>query len=565
MTFRVWASTALLMALAAPAFAKPQSVAKPRLVIAISVDQLSSDLFARYRPIVTGGLKTLSSGVVFESGYQSHAATETCPGHSTILSGIRPARSGIIGNDWFGTRGKPTDGRAFRDDVYCVEDAVNGKPNEPRRVSFQNVSADFKTLGDRLKARFGARSRVFGVGGKDRAATLMAGKAADQVWWYDTAKPGFVTYLPNDPPYGNIPKSPPAIIATVNQAIVDTIATKAPPPPVSADCAALVKPILVSGNQAIGATSGAAASNPSIFRATPELDSRTLEIAEALVKDFDLGAPGRTDVLAISLSVTDYVGHSFGSGGPEMCMQMAALDARLDTFLKAIEARNIPFVVALTADHGGHDVPERGGNGLGRSPIGLGLSGINEAVGRLLSLKPVLDEKGKAVPFVTAKGVPGDLWLTDAVPAERRADVVALLKGAISGLQGVEAVFTRDEIMATPMPKSAPDRWSQIERVRASYMDGRSGALYVVLKEALNPIAIGGPGYVATHGSSWDYDRRVPILFWQPGMATSARPEAIETVDILPTLAALVGLPVPPASIDGQCRDLDPGPRNTCP
>ena len=91
---------AVLLALGACSVAA-QPPGRPRLIVAISVDQFSADLFAQYRQYFTGGLRRLEQGVVFPSGYQSHAATETCPGHSTILTGDRPARTGIIANDWF--------------------------------------------------------------------------------------------------------------------------------------------------------------------------------------------------------------------------------------------------------------------------------------------------------------------------------------------------------------------------------------------------------------------------------------------------------------------------------
>jgi predicted AlkP superfamily pyrophosphatase or phosphodiesterase len=91
------------------------------------------------------------------------------------------------------------------------------------------------------------------------------------------------------------------------------------------------------------------------------------------------------------------------------------------------------------------------------------------------------------------------------------------------------------------------------QRVRASFDLTRSGDLYVVLKQFISPIAKPSPGYVATHGSPWDYDRRVPVLFWRKGVAAAVRTEAVDTVDILPTLGAMVGLAVPAGSIDGRC------------
>ena len=102
------------------------------------------------------------------------------------------------------------------------------------------------------------------------------------------------------------------------------------------------------------------------------------------------------------------------------------------------------------------------------------------------------------------------------------------------------------------MPTGAPDKWSVAERVRASFDPQRSGDLFVVLKRNVSPVATPGEGYVTTHGSVWDYDRRVPILFWRRGMTPSNRADHVSTVSILPTLAAGIGLPLG-KPVDGPC------------
>jgi hypothetical protein len=115
-------------------------------------------------------------------------------------------------------------------------------------------------------------------------------------------------------------------------------------------------------------------------------------------------------------------------------------------------------------------------------------------------------------------------------------------------------VLTASELARTPLPTTSPDRWSLLERVRATFDPSRSGDLYVVLKEWVTPIAKPGPGYVAGHGTPWDYDRRVPILFMANGLKPAAPAAAADTADILPTLAAWIGLPINPGSVDGKCR-----------
>jgi alkaline phosphatase len=114
-----------------------------------------------------------------------------------------------------------------------------------------------------------------------------------------------------------------------------------------------------------------------------------------------------------------------------------------------------------------------------------------------------------------------------------------------------------------PPPSGPVDEWSLAERFRASFDPERSGDLVVALKPHITPI-VDVSTYVATHGSAWNYDRRVPVLFYQPGMAGFEQALPVETVDILPTLAALIRLPIPPAEIDGRCLDLDAGIDDTC-
>ena len=124
----------------------PPAAPAPRLIVAISVDQFSADLLDAYRNHVTGGLARLLKGAVFPNGYQSHAATETCPGHSTILTGFRPEHTGIIANNWI-------DQRVSREDksIYCAEDeTVPGSSTQHYTVSDRHLRVP--TLGERMKA-----------------------------------------------------------------------------------------------------------------------------------------------------------------------------------------------------------------------------------------------------------------------------------------------------------------------------------------------------------------------------------------------------------------------------
>ena len=136
-------------------------------------------------------------------------------------------------------------------------------------------------------------------------------------------------------------------------------------------------------------------------------------------------------------------------------------------------------------------------------------------------------------------------------PADRKR----LLDAAVAAYKAhpqVEAVFTASELAATPVPTGAPSAWTPKQRARASFYQPRSGDFVVLLKKDVTPIP-DTTRYVATHGSAWDYDRRVPVLFWRKGMAATPSDSVVDTVDIMPTLAAWLGLPVAAGSIDGHC------------
>jgi predicted AlkP superfamily pyrophosphatase or phosphodiesterase len=515
--------------LAAPAAAQP---APPKLLIAISVDQLSGDLFDQYRASFTGGLARLArEGTLFPNGYQSHAATETCPGHSTLLTGRRPASTGIVANDWI-------DQGAARADkhVYCAEDESEpGTTFANYRVSPAHLKV--QTLGDRLKAA-NPRSRNVAIAGKDRAAVMMGGRSVDQRWYWDGK--AWSTDLGTPPP---------ASIAALKQVFAARLAQPSEPLVPPALCTARAKAYTVAPNLTVGnGTLQRAAGDARFVRAHPDFDGAGLAGAAALVAELGLGKGAAPDVLSVGLSATDYIGHAYGSGGQEMCLQMLSLDRDLGDFLTRMDQTGVDYAVVLTADHGGMDVAERlkdrGNAQAQRADPALAAAEL----GKLLA-----PQFGRTGPVLLGVGIGNDVWLDRALdPATARRVLAATLQRYRAHPQ-VEAAFSRAEIMQVAMPSGAPDRWSVIQRVRASFDPARSGDLYVVLKQFVSPIARPAAGYTATHGSVWDYDRRVPMIFWRRGTAAAVRTEAVETADILPTVGPLLGLAVPAASVDGRC------------
>ena len=545
-------AAALLLATAMPVMAQgpapaPASTAPatpPKLIVAISVDQFSADLFSEYRQYYVGGLERLTQGAVFPRGYQSHAATETCPGHSTILTGSRPSRTGIIANNWIDLGTARTDKT-----VYCAEDESQPGSSSDKYVA-SPIHLKVPTLGGRMKLANPA-TRVVSIAGKDRAAIMMGGPTADQVWWLGGPQ-GYVSYKGI---------ATPPLVAKVNGAMAQRLAQANPGFELPQQCVS--KDFAVrAGDRSVGTGRFARdAGDYNAFRISPEQDAMTLAFAAAAIENMDLGKQAQTDIISIGLSATDYIGHSYGTEGTESCIQVARLDQELGAFFDRLDKDGIDYAVVLTADHGGHDLPERHRmNAMpmeSRVDIALTPKALNATIAQQVGMP------GRTL--IWADGAAGDLYFDRGLSAAERAKVEAATLRLLRAHPQVQAVFTKAEIAATPSPTGRPENWSLIQEARASFYPERSGDLLVLLKPNIMSIPERAVmGAVATHGSPWDMDRRVPILFWRKGMRHFEQPLGVETVDILPSLAALIGLPVPKTEIDGRCLDLIAGDGDSC-
>jgi predicted AlkP superfamily pyrophosphatase or phosphodiesterase len=544
MKFASTFAAAIALVAAAPSFAQqaapPAPRQTPKLVVVISVDQFSADLFAEYRARYSQGFARLLSGAVFPAGYQSHAATETCPGHSTILSGDHPSRTGIIANDW-------TDFSVTRADktVYCAEDeSVPGSNSDNYTVSDKHLKVP--TLGEWMKLA-DPQSRVVAVSGKDRSAVMMAGHKTDEIWWWSGKS--FVSYAG---------RAEPAMVTRMNASTAARIAEAQEPMTLPAFCQARSRAIPLTGGRTVGDGRFARpAGDTRQFRASPEFDDAILALGAGIATDMKLGQGAHTDLLILGASATDYVGHAYGTEGSEMCLQMYALDQTLGRLFAVLDRTGVDYAVVLTADHGGNDLPERE-----RDHAMPMAARVDPALVPSTMGKAIAAQLGLAGTVLSGTAA-GDIYIDPKLTKAQHDAVLAEAVKRYSAHPQVQGAFTRAQIQATPIVHTPPETWTLLERARASFDPQRSGDLVVALKPRITPILEGSPGNVATHGSFWDYDRRVPILFWQKGMTGFEQPLSIETIDIAPTLAALIHVPVP-VEIDGRCLDLDAGAGDSC-
>ncbi|MDB5704338.1 MAG: alkaline phosphatase [Sphingomonas bacterium] len=525
--------------------APPAPHTPPKLIVTISVDQFSADLFAEYRNRFTGGFARLLNGAVFPSGYQSHAATETCPGHSTILTGFRPEHTGIIANNWADLKTPRKDKQ-----VYCAEDeSVPGSTSSDYTVSDKHLLVP--TLGERMKAANPA-ARIVSVAGKDRAAVMMGGHKVDELWWWNGK--AFVSYAG---------RATPAVVDRTNATATALLAQAQGPVDEPDFCLPHDRAIPVGGGKTVGAGRfERPAGDLNKFRASPAFDATILALAAGMIQDMKLGQGSTTDLIAVGASATDYVGHAYGTEGNEMCVQLANLDQSLGSFFGVLDRTGVDYEVVLTADHGGHDLPERNREHGAPEAERIAPGFTPAAIGKTIAARLKLKVTGS---LLYGDAGSGDIWIDPTITKVQRAAVLKAALATIRANPQVAAAFSAAQIAATPDPSGPPETWTLIQRARASYYAPRSGDIVVALKPRITPIADPTKSSVATHGSFWDYDRRVPILFWRKGMIGFEQPLSVETVDIMPTLAGTIGLPITAPKPDGRCLDLDAGPASTCP
>lgn len=513
----------------------------PHLVVVISVDQFSEELLTRWGADLPGGLGRLwREGTVFQDAYQDHGYTETGPGHSVILTGCHPMHTGITENAWPSPEGgRPT---------YCVEDPRGRLLGEARGTAVGPGNLNVSTLGEWLTAQVKG-SRSFAVTGKDRSAILMAGHRAQGVYWFAggagfTSSAAYASTLP-------------AWLETYNAAFLTGVrdgslfwspldAGAVPAPAAYTVRGATVTLGLPRLIHAVGMPLDAPFWGR--FRASPFFDQAILGAAEALRKAEGLGKGPSVDLLALGLSATDYVGHGFGNGGPEMCDQVRRLDRELGTWLDRLQ-REVPGLwVVLTADHGAADFPERlqaQGIRASRIPMPAWEKAFNREVSRRLG--------EDATFFRPSNGQ--QLHLDEAALKGSRHSRHEVLEAALAAAKAdpeVQEACSAEEMEAlVPDPAEAPDRRGIRARLRLSYVKGRSGDLLLAFRPFHVP---DDPTELAEHGFPYDYDRRVPLIFWGPWKAEK-RTEPVRIIDLAPTLAEALGIK-PANPVDGRSLSL---------
>src|SRR5689334_10100980 len=507
-----------LFALAA-AFARPTPhPPRPRLVVVVTVDQLRADYLDRYRSQLRGGLlRLLKEGAVFTEAYQDHAITETAPGHASILSGRFPAHTGIIRN------------LAGVQDSSAPLIGLRGIGASPAR--FRGTE-----LFDWLKAAEPS-ARALSVSAKDRGAILPIGRAKEQVYWYVggyfTTSRYYADSLPLWVRVFNAQRIP--FRAAETQWTLLLPARDYPEPdsvPYENGGADFMFPHRLPADSAQAAVA---------LAGVPTMDSLTLAFALEGVRALRLGGRGATDLLAVSLSTTDAIGHAYGPDSREIHDQVLRLDRYLGWFLQQLFVRygtgNV--LVVLTADHGVTPYPEHS-RALGRRDA---VRVIPDSV--IASVNDALDRRAGGADWLQFETgmllLPGRARL--AAQGVNVDSVITDLRAQLRALPGVARVDRPSDLAKEDTSDAVVRRW--IHQVPPD-----AGVELVV---TLKPYSIWGlPNLpIAMHGQPSDLDAHVPLIFMGSAIQRGTYDRRVSTVDIAPTLARLLEL-TPAEPLDGH-------------
>jgi predicted AlkP superfamily pyrophosphatase or phosphodiesterase len=512
---------------------------RPRLAVLLVIDQLRPD--ALDAASLPGGLgRLVRDGRVFSAAAHDHGLTETCPGHVALGTGRHPGPAGIPSNEYI----DPETGRA----VYCVADSrpESAVFDAPAGRGVSPVAIRASALGDWVKAAHPG-ARVFSVAGKDRSAVALGGRRPDAAYWFDSEGVGRFTssryYMAELPEW-------------VRRFSAE-LPLRMPPKWIHAPELGLSTPDDAPGESTrYGRTSGhpVGSGDPrgvgrQIY-SSPFVDELTLAFARELIERERLGLREEApDLLLISLSGHDVVGHMYGPESHEARDARLRIDARLGELLAFLELRS-PFVVALSSDHGVLSLPEvLAAQGGARCPVPGGRAGFGtlaqalqqalvSEVGADAAKRPWLDFGGPQL------GIDRESARAAGVEPER---IVAALRKVIDQQPAVARTWTAAEIQS--------ESSSEIAALYRNSLDpARPPDLLVQVAEGC---LISTEPTGTTHGSPYAYDRAVPIVFWGTGITPGSDPRPARTVDVAPTLASQLGA-APSEPIDG--RSLLPAP-----
>jgi len=513
---------------------------RPRLVVVLVIDQFRFDFLEKFNSSFgsDGFRRLIDHGAFFANANYNYVPTYTAPGHAAIFTGSAPAYNGIVGNSWYDRESGQekvmvSDDRASLVTSYGVESGTRTtKPASPR-------SLIGTTIGDQMRLSNGFRSKVVAMSIKDRAAVLPGGKDANGAYFFDASSGSFVS---SDYYFKELPRW---VDKFNSQLGPDRFFGKSWDRALGPESYATTQAVTtVVGGSPLGRhlpykiDGGAASPGEDFYKAflyTPFASEYLADFAKAAIDGESLGADEYPDLLAISFSTPDLVGHAYGPDSEEVQDTYIRLDAVIADFLSYVDQKVglSHTVIAMTGDHGVSPVPQLMSlNKFDAQTIDP--EKCKEAVNSALSVR---FGPGKWVLDIVNEQVYLDRNLMNQLKADP-AEAERITGEALLALPGIARYFTRTQIINGQMSDGPIAR-----RVANGFNPQRSGDVWLITR----PFTFLSEGGAATtHGSPYDYDTHVPVIFFGAGIRHGRFYSDCSPTDIAPSLAALLHVEPPP-------------------
>jgi predicted AlkP superfamily pyrophosphatase or phosphodiesterase len=514
---------------------------KPKLVVGLVVDQMRWDYLYRYNDLYTsGGFKRLmSEGFNCDHTLIPYVPTYTAPGHTCIYTGSIPAIHGIVANDWYD--------KTIQKNMYCADDSsanTVGSTSDEGKMSPRNLLVT--TIGDELRLSTNFGSKVIGVSLKDRASIMPAGHSANAAYWYDDIYGKWIssTYYQNQLPDWVIKQNEKSMpdkamsedwntVLPMNKYVQSTADNEKYEGHISGENSVTFPHHLSQITQGKYAA----------FKFTPASMAYTFDMAKAAIKNEKLGAGNFTDMLTISISTTDYVGHAFGPNSIEAEDTYLRLDKDIADFLNYLDASvgKGNYVLFLTADHGVEHVP----GFLEEHHIPGGVYNTTELSKNLK--QKIEDVFGLKDVIVTIQN--SQVYVDNEAIKKAGKNVDAVNKEIIDFLNQqsfIECSFATKDLATTTIPEPVK------KMLINGYNQKRSGQIgYIPL-----PGYIYGGGTGTTHGAWGPYDAHIPLIFFGTNIKPGKIDRTTYMTDIAPTIAALLNIQMPSGNVGNVIEEV---------
>lgn len=536
----IFISGFLCLSLSAQTNIKPTTTkptVQPKLIVGIVVDQMRYDYLAKYynKFSENGFKKLLNLGFNCKNTNYNYAPTYTGPGHASIYTGTTPAYHGIVGNNWFV--------RESGKEIYVTDDptvqTVGSQSERSGKMSPRNMLSS--TIGDELRLFSNMKSRVIAVSLKDRSAILPGGHLSNGSYWFDSGSGNFITST-------FYTKELPGWVNDFNaQRLADTYLSKPwntllpiqqytesanDDNPYEGLYRGETKPVFPHNLPGMFSTT-----DYEVLRSTPFGNSIVKDIALAALKAENLGKGSYTDFIAISFSSTDYVGHKMGPQSVELEDTYLRLDRDIAEIITALEKSygKDGFLLFLTADHAAAYVPSQ-------------LMDLKMNAGYFSSkvfsdsLKKYLVKTYNDTSLVS-KIINDQVYLNHSLIKQKNINLKGLAEDIVSlalTFKGVANAYTSDQLNGVALKNNSA------ALIQNGFYIKRSGDVAILLE----PQWLDDYSHTGTsHGTTYSYDTHVPLLWYGWDIKPGNTSAPIDITDIAPTIAALLNIMAPNASI----------------